>query len=122
MQATEKKYIAKFDIPQPVDGQRDEDGYLVYAIDGEAMVWTNAKPIPALGSKVTITMNGIGPAKVVGYFYESVHDGAWVGIMTLPTKPPQWLKEQNAKGIINANHPIWWRLGIGCTYGCEVEI
>jgi hypothetical protein len=123
MQATQSKYVSKFDIPHPGQGilMLAESNWK-YTVDGEPMIWSNHKQLPALGSKVKITMNGIGTATVVGYFYEAVQDGAWIGIMTLPTNPPKWLKDQNKAGASNMARPVWWRAGIGCTYGSECEV
>lgn len=128
----------RFFIPEPVfdaartrtygmGGKEHKQDVLVYKDqDGNELVWAAAFPMPKVGDKVTITMNGIGPAIVKGYFavypapdYE--YDRTiFVGVMTLATKPPAWLKRQNKEDQKNLNKPRWIRDGIGCEFGTEI--
>lgn len=46
---------------------------------------------PAIGTKIIVTMNSIGPGTVRGYFTE---DG-YLGLLVELHKPPKWWIEQN---------------------------
>lgn len=60
-----------------------------------AVKWSNKNPVPpAVGDTVTVTMNGIGKGKVLGYFIEH----GWLGLHVWPSKPPDWFRKQN-KGV-----------------------
>lgn len=83
---------------------------------GHPMMWSAAFPLPAIGSRVFVTLNGIGWAVVKGYF-ESC---GYVGLMTLPTKPPKWLRDQVKRHAKNGSAPKWIVEGIGCEFGAEV--
>lgn len=84
---------------------------------GKPMKWSGKFPIPAIGTRVFVVMNRIGWAVVKGYF-ES--DG-YVGLMTLPTRPPKWLRDQR-KRETSPNQPAWVRDGIGCEFGMELSL
>lgn len=85
----------------------------------------DSQQVPKIGQRVNIVMNGIGPAVVKGYFYSrsSDWDGlGWVGVMTLPENPPQWLKDQVLrKGKQRELAPEWVLQGIGCEFGAEID-
>jgi hypothetical protein len=88
---------------------------------GQRLYWAALFPVPNVGDRVTITMNGIGPAVVVGYFEE----GEYLGVMTKPINPPQWLKDQKrreSKSSSFASKPQWYKDGIGCEFGCEIKL
>jgi hypothetical protein len=68
---------------QPKDGEEPP----------EAPKWSGDKAPPAVGDKVRISMNGIGPAIVRGYFVEY----GWLGVLTEVLNPPKWWVEQNVK-------------------------
>ena len=97
--------------------------------NGTPMKWSGDFPIPAVGSRVFITLNGIGWAFVVGFF-ESC---GYVGLMTKPTNPPKWLRDQQKFEREKDGWPQltgrtlrglfqWQRDGIGCTFGAECEL
>lgn len=46
-------------------------------------------PVP--GDRIKVTMNGIGPAVVLGRFEEH----GYLGLMVLPDNPPEWLVKQS---------------------------
>lgn len=46
-------------------------------------------PVP--GDRIKVTMNGIGPAVVLGRFEEQ----GYLGLMVLPDNPPEWLVKQS---------------------------
>ena len=53
-------------------------------------LWSCVNPPPAIGQCVNVMMNGIGPARVTGYFVE----GDWLGLLVLPLDPPEFLIRQ----------------------------
>lgn len=85
---------------------------------GMEMMWSGDFPIPPIGSRVFVLMNGIGWAIVKGYF-ESY---GYVGLMTLPTKPPKWLREQQRRERNDPMTPRWSKEGIGCEFGNELSL
>lgn len=75
-----------------------------------AIKWSGPKPVPpAVGSRVTVTMNGIGPGVVLGYFIES----NWVGLHVLPDNPPDWFVRQNKHRALYRDHAL--------VFGAEVS-
>jgi hypothetical protein len=89
--------------------------------DGDSLKWSAKFPLPNMGDEIRITMNGIGPATVVGFFEE----GGYVGVMTKATNPPAWLKKQRAdakKDPRYASRPEWWKNDIGCQFGAEIAL
>jgi hypothetical protein len=100
------------------DGSK-EDFPLYLDASGKPMKWSASFPIPAINDRVCITMNGIGPAIVKGYFESE----GFVGVMTLPLNPPKWLRDQRkreAKEPNYASKPKWVKEGIGCEFGAEI--
>lgn len=88
--------------------------------NGEILKWSAVFPLPALGQRIRLTMNGIGEAEVVGFFKEE----GFVGVMTKALNPPERLKKQRARERESAafvNLPQWRKDGIGCEFGSEVE-
>lgn len=59
----------------------------------EAALWTGAEPPPALGARVHLRINNIGPGTVTGYAVE----GGWLGVMVLADEAtrPEWHRKQN---------------------------
>lgn len=114
----------RFFIPQPVaDGtaeytfdKRTETLPAYRDADGATLIWAsrNGMPLPAVGDKVTITMNGIGPATVVGYFASD----DFLGVMTKALAPPAWLRRQSKQ---ERDAPQWVRDGIGCEFAGEIR-
>ena len=115
----------RFFIPQPV-----ADGTAEYTFDGRTetlpayrdangstLIWAtrDGMPLPAIGDKVTITMNSIGPAEVVGYFASD----DFLGVMTKALAPPAWMRRQNKRPDWDA--PQWIRDGIGCEFAGEIR-
>ena len=58
----------------------------------ERLQWVANKPLPAVGSEVTVKVNGIGRSTVLRYFVEH----GFVGLLVQPLNPPTWYKNQNA--------------------------
>jgi hypothetical protein len=118
------KTTERFFITVPVASSKtktdkDSNRFPVYLNEqGKPMMWSGDFPLPAIGSRVFITMNNIGWALVKGYF-ES--DG-YVGVMTLPLNPPAWLREQHVSAKKGPNCPDWVRKGIGCEFGSELSL
>jgi hypothetical protein len=94
---------------------------LYYNDDGDLLKWSASFPLPQAGDHITITMNGIGPAVVVGFFEEN----GYVGVMTKATNPPKWLVDQRKRDKERQDwesKPKWYRDGIGCVFGVEVAL
>jgi hypothetical protein len=88
---------------------------------GKPMKWSGSFPIPAIGARVYVTMNRIRWAVVKGYFDSE----GYVGVMTLPTRPPKWLRDQRKRAQKEpgyANRPKWVKEGIGCEFGSEISL
>lgn len=99
---------------------KDMPAFRLYRSGALTLKWSNEKEPPAIGQEITITMNGIGPAIVKGYFASE----DFLGVMTLATNPPKWLREQrerDRKDVRNKLRPGWWLEGIGCEFGAEIE-
>ena len=60
-------------------------------IELEKLQWVSTKPIPAVGSEVNVTINGIGRSKVLKYFVEH----GFIGLVVQPQNPPTWYIKQN---------------------------
>lgn len=118
-----------FFIPRPdeTDGKVNRSAHGTYSMkfrnyrtaEGELLKWSALFPLPTLGQRIRITMNGIGDAEVVGFFKEE----GYVGVMTKALNPPSWLKEQRARErelTCYAALPQWRKDGIGCEFGAEV--
>lgn len=84
--------------------------------DGRLLKWSAEFALPEIGQRVYINMNGIGWAKVKGYFEA---DG-WLGVMTLAENPPEWLRKQNERDAKDERKPGWSKAGIGCEFGTEI--
>ena len=92
---------------------------LYYTHDGEPLKWSASFPLPNLGDQIRITMNGIGPAVVVGFFYQE----GFLGVMTQALTPPRWLVEQRKRDRLRSDFftkPQWYQNGIGCEFGAEI--
>jgi len=76
------------------------EGWISYQPTGDESVpppegikWSGDDAPPAIGTKIRISMNGIGPAIVRGYFVEY----GWLGLLTEVLSPPDWWVRQNVK-------------------------
>ena len=86
-------------ISQPLDTGTDVEGrpgWIQFtATDGSSLIWSGGDfSLPSVGDLIRIKMNGIGAAEVIGYFRE----GGFIGVVTKPISPPEWLKKQLARG------------------------
>lgn len=114
---TEQFFIAK---PTPTD-KPVQDGGATFAgyrtADGRTLKWSGKLPLPEVGQRIYITMNGIGWAVVKGYFESE----GYIGVMTLATRPPKWLRDQRQRDIKSGRPmPGWMLEGIGCEFGTEI--
>jgi hypothetical protein len=112
---------AKFLIDMPTPAGVKDDGFALYDSGEERLRWSAHFPLPAIGTRIYITMNSIGWATVEGFFAE---DG-YLGIMTRAEDPPQWLRDQRQRDLTNPRHadkPDWWKQGIGCEFGTEIAL
>lgn len=113
----------RFFIPTPIStSQTQSDGSNKFAVylneQGQRLLWSGDLPLPAIGSRVFITMNNIGWALVKGYF-ESY---GYLGVMTLAIDPPAWLRQQQMDTSKEPDAPRWAREGVGCEYGSELSL
>lgn len=71
-------------------------------------LWTGTMPPPAIGSRINIKLNNVGPATVTGYV---VSDG-YLGVMARADEEtrPKWHKDHNPD-----NKP-------GMAFGCEIAL
>ena len=56
-------------------------------------VWSNETPPPAIGEKINIRVNGIGPARVDGYYTQE----GYLGLVTTVDAWPPRLAAQNGE-------------------------
>jgi hypothetical protein len=118
--------MERFFIPEPVPTgtisearKLDDATFPLYREnDGNLLKWSGDFPLPKVGDRIYITMNGIGWAYVMGYFASE----DYLGVMTLATKPPAWLRQLNRKHAKDASKPEWIRRGIGCEFGTEIAL
>ena len=100
-----KSSYQTFDVlPAFEQAIRGEDGKHQPSANGNPL-WSGASQPPDIGSVVSIRMNRIGLAKVVGYFVE----GGYLGLLVKPYAPPDWYIRQNG---YNAT---------GHVFGAEIE-
>lgn len=117
-----------FFIPKPDVTDEFRDGRRIYLGEGgQELLWSAKFYVPNIGDSCYITMNSIGPAIVKGYFtsYGGVIKGVptwFLGVMTLSLDPPKWLRQQQKEAAKNPHKPKWLREGIGCEFGCEIEL
>ena len=57
----------------------------------EQLQLVSNKPLPSVGSEVTVKINGIGVSKVLKYFVEH----GFIGLVVQPVNPPDWYRMQN---------------------------
>ena len=57
----------------------------------ESLQWVANKPLPAVGTEITVKMNGIGRSKVLRYYVEH----GFIGLIVQPLNPPTWYIKQN---------------------------
>lgn len=57
--------------------------------------WSSSTPPPAVGDRVTVSMNGLGQGTVTGYFTQ----GGFLGLMVQLDAPPEWYVRQNAGNV-----------------------
>lgn len=53
--------------------------------------WSGEGAVPAIGSRVEITMNDLGPAEVKAYF----HSDGYLGVICAPDQLPAWYQKQS---------------------------
>ncbi len=95
--------------PNPTDRP---DEYL--DTEGRVLIWSASFPLPAIGTRVYVTVGKIGWAEVRGYF----RSGKWVGVMTKPERVPASLKLHS----LPRDAPGWMKMGVGCQFGDEIEL
>lgn len=111
---------AKFFIDMPTPAGVKDDGFALYDSGEERLRWSAPFPLPAIGTRIYITMNSIGWATVEGFFAE---DG-YLGVMTKAENPPEWLRQQRQRAATRytSETPEWLKRGIGCEFGAEIAL
>ena len=71
-----------------------------------AGTWSGAMPLPAVGARVNVIMNGCGPGTVLGYWE---HAG-YVGVRVALDSPPAWRRDQGTPDSYPA-----------CVFGAEIS-
>lgn len=111
-------FYEKFFIAKPTT---TSDPHTYINAEGRQLKWSATFPLPEIGARIHITMNRIGPAIVKGYFEAGDPAKAvWLGVMTKATKPPAYLKRQQAEAKKDPTLPEWMRSGIGAEFGSEI--
>lgn len=64
--------------------------------------WSGPGPIPPVSAIVTITMNNLGRAEVLGYFLADGGIGFFIGLKVHLLDPPPWWTRQN-EGVLVAH-------------------
>lgn len=82
------------------------------------MMWSGKGPLPAIGDEIHVVMNNIGKATVKGYLASRY---GFLGLMVLPHSPPAYLVKQREEDRKAGRFPDWWREGIICVYGMEIQ-
>lgn len=54
------------------------------------LTWSGTQPVPAIGARVRVHMNGFGPALVNGYF----HAEDYLGVVCASDQLPVWFQQQ----------------------------
>lgn len=70
--------------------ERDPSGMPRNQAPGRTL-WGGEAPPPAIGTRIRVTMNSLGPGTVRGYFIE--YD--WLGLLVELHDPPEWWIKQN---------------------------
>jgi len=83
-------YTARTDVPAFTAPERAADGRV---LNRDVLKFAGAV-LPEIGEIIFVTMNGIGPAVVTGYFTE----GGYLGVLCDAHTPPAWLVKQNGHG------------------------
>jgi len=122
MESTQTSNRYMIDRPK-ASGEKVEHCSLYYTHDEEPLKWSASFPLPQLHDIITVTMNGLGKATVVGYFTES----GYLGVHVSFHNPPKWWKEQRNREKKNeperwSRRPQWSKDGIGCVYGAEISL
>jgi hypothetical protein len=118
----------RFFIPQPTpvrpvcvetgpQSNNDTSFGMYTEANGSPLKWSGRYPLPDVGARINVHMNGIGAAIVHGYFESE----GFLGVMAKATRPPAWLRKQLAKDKNNPDALPWRREGISCFFGTEIE-
>jgi hypothetical protein len=81
----------------------------------EVPTWSGNDILPAIGSRVRVTMNGLGEGTVIAYFIEE----RWMGIYVALSNPPAWwVKQTQQKSFVSNENRI---SGCAMVFGKEIE-
>lgn len=111
------------DRTKPIPDLADSKQLMVYLDDeGKEMLWSGSKPIPAIGSKVFVNMNGIGESTVKGYYVSHCEKCSFVGVMVKPDNPPEYYLKNIKNAQKDPKALPWRKEGIGCITGNELKM
>jgi hypothetical protein len=68
-------------------------GVSVADVRDSTAIWSGSGPVPAVGDRVHVTINGFGPGVVIGAL--PVH--GYQGLIVLPDKAPEWHEVQEGR-------------------------
>jgi hypothetical protein len=74
--------------------------------------WSGKEAPPAIGAEVKVTMNGLGPGVVKGYFAEE----SWLGVLVELKSPPDWWLKQNAAALAKGEKRLAHIFGMEVKY------
>jgi len=77
----------------------------------EKSKWSGKEPVPAIGERVIVTMNRLGPGTVEAYFIEDTFLGVYV---KLENPPEWWIKQTKGKTFGR-------RTGCAMVFGLEIK-
>src|SRR5579863_10395026 len=107
----------------------------VYLSGEEELKWSGKGfPLAAVGARLNVVINKLGPGEVVGYCASH----GWLGLMVKLESPPDWWKKQRGNMIEESARatalgpekaakehirvwPQWLLDGISVVFGAEVE-
>lgn len=96
-------------VPLPtIRPEYDKDRNITNKPDPAVTLMWSADFLPAIGDRVLITMNGLGPGRVASYFTEH----GWLGVSVRLEKDPDWHVKQ-CRGTKWAGHAL--------VFGAEIK-
>ena len=64
------------------------------------LTWASDRPMPSVGDKIHVTMNGLGYATVIGFFVEKGSpETNYIGLKVEFLNPPEWFLKHNGGNV-----------------------
>ncbi len=90
------KYQQMETLPEWKQGVVNEKGFIDADHSGNSVpVWSGKFDPPAIGGRVFVRINSLGPATVIGYFTQ---DG-YLGLRVQHDDAPEWYRKQNGGNV-----------------------